>query len=228
MIIWNGLGFLGALIPVVLIVFMNSVLGPDLQGWALLTSAVPLWIIGRNFREQPGTMFFDPKTQTNLIVKPQHDLFWVELEYWAIIFTLLGIAELTVKLTAGTSMTVAVVLSVIIFFGRLGFSLYHKYLKKENPENIPSQQSTTTLPDYKNPSERGLGAKNNLSSNSISSATQLPESELKKKAFYAKMRKDRETPKDFGTSDHSKYFPGTIPVRTPITEIEEEVSFEEE
>ena len=156
MIIWKGWGILGAIIPVIFIVLHNGFLGPDTIGWALLTSAVPVWLLGRNFHARPAEVMIDPKTKQNILVKPEHDLFWVELDE----------------------------------------TKSSKFAKKP-------------------------AAKKQF--NTSNEGRQLTEAERKKKAFYAQMRKDRETDKIFKASNHSNYFPGSSQPIPPVSEIEEEI-----
>jgi len=219
MIVWKGLGFLGALIPFVLILLMNSLLGPESIGWAFLTSAVPVWLLGRYFYKRPAEMMTDPKTKQNILVKPEHDLFWVELDYWAIIFAIFGIGMVLSDWIGDISINIAMILMGIIFFGRLGFGFYQKYIKKDNtplsnlqnqPVSNPTPQNTQEdkLSRFSGKNKKTFGTTQNKE-NTLDTNKGLPASELKKKAFYAQMRKDREAPKKFTASTHSDYFPGS-------------------
>ena len=205
MIIWRGYGFLGALIPFVFILLHNIFLGPETIGWALLTSAVPLWWLGRHYKTQSDENRGDP-TITQPITK--HDLLWVELDYWAIIIGMLGISLLLKNNFGGVFSTILLLLIPLVFLGRLGYRFYQKY----SPEAVNKNESILT--------------KGNTIDDTIKPA--LTEAEQKKKAFYAQMRKDRETEQKFKTSTHSNYFPGSSSSIPPISEIEEEILFEEE
>ncbi|GEM_PF-2348727 len=220
MIIYKGLGFLGALIPIVFVVISEFFFGLEARGWMLLASAVPVWLLGRYFYKRPAEMMIDPKTQHNVLVKPEHELFWVELEYWAIIFAIFGIAMVLPDSISDISIKIAWVLMGIIFFGRLGFGLYQKYLKKDNTQvpNLQNQPlSNTTTQNGKEDKLSRFSTKKKMNRKfgtsqskeiSIDDNKGLPASELKKKAYYAQMRKDREAPKKFSASTHSNYFPG--------------------
>lgn len=219
MIIWKGLGFLGALIPFVLLVVSNGFSGENLDGWAFLISAVPVWLLGRYFYKRPAEIMVDPKSQQQVMVKPAHDLFWVELDYWAIMFTILGISILLPE--TGFNTKIATTLMAIIYFGRLGFGLYEKYIKIDNSESNPLPNNSNTPAVAKNTKGDKLSRfasksrdKNKLahSKSTIDDPNKdqgLPATELKKKAFYAQMRKDREAPKKFAESNHQNYFPGS-------------------
>ena len=93
MIIWKGLGILAAIIPIIFIITSNSILGSEVVGWAILTSAIPVWLLGRYFYKRPAQLMVDSETDQNILVKPEHTLFWVEMDYWAIILVIFGIAN---------------------------------------------------------------------------------------------------------------------------------------
>ena len=212
MIIWNGLGFLGAVIPIVVILLMNTFLGPEVFGWALLTSAVPVWLLGRNFHARPEEGRLDPNTKQSILIKSKHDLFWVELDYWGIMLAILGIAYLMPEGMVNASVQIATGIIVLIFLARLGYRFYTHYLKKNPPQKKHAPR----------------GSESSSAIQNVKEGHQLTKAELKKKAFYAQMRKDREKDKNFKTSDHANYFPGSSQPIPPILEIEEEIFFEEE
>ena len=163
----------------------------------------------------------DSETDQNILVKPEHTLFWVEMDYWAIILVIFGIANVLPINIREASLGIAIILMGIVFFGRLGFSLYHKYIKIENVktsniqnQSIPNVTSNNKKEDRisrfatksknkKTATSSIVNAKNNNNEKGLN------ESELKKKAYYAEMRKAREAPKKFASSDHSNYFPGS-------------------
>jgi hypothetical protein len=237
MIIWKGLGFLGALILVIAIVTANSI-GEDLQGWAFLISAVPVWLLGRYFYKRPAEMMIDPKSQQQIMVKPDHDLFWVELDYWAIIFAIFGIAFLLPE--TGFNTNIALILAAIIYFGRLGFGLYEKYIKKDRSENnpLPNNSTAPAIVTSKEDKLSRFAAKSkdkkklNQKKSSIDETNKeqgLPAAELKKKAFYAQMRKDRAAPKKFKESNHKDYFPSnSMPFIPTKSILNKDTVFEEE
>ena len=240
MIIWKGLGFLGALILVVAIVTANSI-AEDLQGWAFLISAVPVWLLGRYFYKRPAEIMVDPKSQQNVMVKPAHDLFWVELDYWAIIFGIFGISLLLPE--TGFNTRIATILMAIVYFGRLGFGLYEKYIKIDNTQNNPLPNNSTAPAYGDNSKSENLSKfaskpkdkkKLDQSKSTIDDPNKdqgLPVAELKKKAFYAQMRKDREAPKKFAESNHQNYFPGNknkMPFIPTKAILDKDTVFEEE
>lgn len=237
MIIWKGLGFLGALIPLVFILVSNSTLGSDVVGWAILTSAIPVWLLGRYSYKRPAKTILDPKTKQLILVKPEHSLFWVELNYWAVMIVIYGIPFLLPENLTSVAMQIALLAIIFIFIGRLGFNLYHKYFKNENATSNKSISPTinehpkedklsrfATKSRDKKKLNQGISTKN-----SPNKEQGLPASELRKKAFYAQMRKDRETPKKFADSIHQSYFPGNkMPFIPQKAILDKDTVFEEE
>ena len=132
-----------------------------------------------------------------------------------------GIANILPNNIRESSLGIATFLMALVFFGRLGFNIYRKYIKKENPKasNLPNQPiSNNPLTNKKEDKLSRFAAKNkhkkNTSSSIVNSKSKenengMTETEKKKKAYYAEMRKARETPKKFTSSDHSNYFPGS-------------------
>ena len=56
----------------------------------------------------------------------------------------------------------------------------------------------------------------------------MTETEKKKKVYYAEMRKTREAPKKFDSSNHSNYFPGSRMPFIPDSAIMNKDTTEEE
>lgn len=88
MIVWQGLGFLAALIPAALLVVLgvlnkSSSLTHGVE-LALLASAVLVWFIGRRLNSGPDRVLVDPMTNEEVRLKRKHTLFWVPMEWIAI------------------------------------------------------------------------------------------------------------------------------------------------
>ena len=93
MIIWSGLGFLVVLIPLVISIFTIGYLGNSNLVFYLgfVVSAVLIWMIGRKMNNKPGREVVDKKTGEEIILKQNHSLFWIKMEYWGILIGILGI-----------------------------------------------------------------------------------------------------------------------------------------
>ncbi len=100
MIIWRGWGILALLIPVLLI-FLLEVLAGLLAGlfgadasqqissclWPLgwLIAAGIVWRLGRSLNQRQGRVLIDPMTHEQFVFRSDHSLFFIKMEYWAII-----------------------------------------------------------------------------------------------------------------------------------------------
>ena len=96
MIIWQGLGFLVAIVPVAVLVFVqlgiDAVAGTGyytahnwVQVMAVLISALIVGVTGYFLNRQPGKILIDPQTNQKVELKQRHTLFWIRMEYWAIV-----------------------------------------------------------------------------------------------------------------------------------------------
>jgi hypothetical protein len=109
MIIWSGLGFLVAVIAFVSMIFAEytteSLFQDDsyyqTHGWpkllAFWIAGVTVWFLGNHLNQKPGQVMIDKETGTEVLMKPNHALFFIKLEYWGPILFILGILFLFVK-----------------------------------------------------------------------------------------------------------------------------------
>lgn len=92
MIVWQGFGFLVALVPVV-ILLLFSMLGIDKnfkysEEVTLLATAIIVWVVGRKLNSQPAKILIDPQTNQEVVFKNKHTMFWIPMEYYAILFAI--------------------------------------------------------------------------------------------------------------------------------------------
>lgn len=93
MIVWNGRGYM---IPLVFILsaFVGVMLIEDANLLALAVSlpvGVFCWVKGRKWNNASPKTYRDEATGEQIIVKPNHSLFWIKMQYWGVIFGLLSI-----------------------------------------------------------------------------------------------------------------------------------------
>jgi hypothetical protein len=106
MLIWRGWGILAALIPflalVVVQLVVNALLGPGTytrnSDWfspiALLVGAAVLWPLGRRLNGGSGRTLVDPQTGQQVVLRRDHSLFFVKIEYWAVILAVVALIML--------------------------------------------------------------------------------------------------------------------------------------
>ena len=95
MIIWRGYGLLVPAIALVVFIidgasglagsrFMNA------TPWASipigLAIGLPVWFLGRYLNRRPGRVVIDKSTGEELELRTKHDLFFIPMEYWGVLF----------------------------------------------------------------------------------------------------------------------------------------------
>lgn len=104
-LIWQGLGFLGALIPILVLlagqIGLDALLGDGYytaHTWAaslcLTISAALVWLLGSKLNNKPPRELIDPKTQQVVLLKKTHALFWIPLQYFSIALLIIAILML--------------------------------------------------------------------------------------------------------------------------------------
>ncbi|MDP8170941.1 hypothetical protein QJU96_06535 [Pasteurella skyensis] len=94
-IIWQGFGFLAALIPLIIFAAVQSILvatsfGAYIFDIAATLSAIAVWLVGSKLNGGKGKELIDPETNETVILKKKHTLFWIPMQWFAI--PLIGIA----------------------------------------------------------------------------------------------------------------------------------------
>jgi hypothetical protein len=98
MIVWSGKGILSALVLLVTLVLLFIIL-PATQGnlafiLALFTAAIFSWTMGKKWNGAEGTVVIDKATGREMVIKSNHTLFWIKMEYWGVVFGLMGLVIL--------------------------------------------------------------------------------------------------------------------------------------
>lgn len=107
MIIWQGLGFLGPIIPIVcyvlLAMLVRAVAGPaylTTHSWpgalGTLIGAGLVWLLGERLDKSARTLV-DPQTGEVVQLKKRHTLFWIPLRYIAILMAVIAVGMLLLK-----------------------------------------------------------------------------------------------------------------------------------
>lgn len=97
MIFWRGWGIIGIAFPVLMAALLASLEFSDENGrWFYLTgltiSAIPVWFIGKRLNRDKDDVFIHEKTGQQYKLGNRHTLFFIPLQYYAIVYPLLGIA----------------------------------------------------------------------------------------------------------------------------------------
>jgi hypothetical protein len=109
MMIWSGLGFLVAVITFLQLVLTEAVVERlfrddtyyQTHGWpkliAFLIAAAITWPLGNLLNGRSSRVLLDPQTGQEVVLRPNHTLFFIRMEYWAPILALLGVIFLFVN-----------------------------------------------------------------------------------------------------------------------------------
>jgi hypothetical protein len=98
MIVWSGKGFLSVLVLVLSFALFANIL-PKEQGdyafvLAFFIAAVFSWLMGKKWNEETGRTVVDKATGQEILLKENHSLFWIKLQYWGYIFGAFGLVIL--------------------------------------------------------------------------------------------------------------------------------------
>jgi len=101
-IFWRGYGplvILFAILAVVIASYSSNSITNDqhfaathlwVNGIALVISGVLSFIVGIRLNGGSGRVLVDPKTRQRLIYKKKHDIFFIPMQYWAIVVIIVG------------------------------------------------------------------------------------------------------------------------------------------
>jgi hypothetical protein len=108
MVIWNGLGFLIAVITFPLLLSaeyitewlaVNDSYYQD-HGWpkllAFFLAGAIIWPLGAYLNRKQGKVVIEKESGKELLIKPHHSFFFIPMEYWGLILFALGIIFLFV------------------------------------------------------------------------------------------------------------------------------------
>lgn len=103
MIIWNGLGFLVAIITFLLLLlteYITELLFRDesyyqAHAWpkllALSLAGAVIGPLGMYLNRKQGKVMIEKETGKEVLIKPDHTFFFIRMEYWGPILFILGV-----------------------------------------------------------------------------------------------------------------------------------------
>tara|TARA_Y100001968_G_C19417844_1_gene749981 strand:+ start:1931 stop:2266 length:336 start_codon:yes stop_codon:yes gene_type:complete len=106
MLIWKGNGFLAIIIPVMIfipVLMIFSVIGgsdptENIAGIgisiSLALSSFATWKIGKRLNGGDGKLLIDPDTGEKVLLKSEHSFWFINLEYWGVLWGILAIVAL--------------------------------------------------------------------------------------------------------------------------------------
>jgi len=108
MIVWQGWGMLGAMIPMVLYLtdrfLFDQMYGrgySDSHVWvsclSLILGGVLVAILGMKFKTAPGRELVDPNTGQRVVLRRKHTIFYIPLEIFGAILIVFGVGHFFIK-----------------------------------------------------------------------------------------------------------------------------------
>ncbi len=95
MIVWSGKGFLSLVVLIASIVLLTSIFPKEQANYGIIISLLIAgafsWFMGNKWNEKEGQTLIDKATGEEIILKPNHSLFWIKMQYWGPIFGVLGL-----------------------------------------------------------------------------------------------------------------------------------------
>ena len=110
-VIWRGAGGVVLLIPIIACVVMNIATAKAFDEthyfqqnlWpkvvALWVSGLVCWIVGRYANGQPDQILINETTGEEVRERPYHHLMFIKIEYWGIIFLVIGLVLIVIHLS---------------------------------------------------------------------------------------------------------------------------------
>lgn len=108
-IVWRGWGILtpvlGFLIWLLPLAAAEAVLGhgtysnvsKPLSVLTALAAAGAIWVVGTTLNGVPGRLLVDPRTGEQVVLRRRHDLFFIPMQWWAIVMVLVAIVGVFAK-----------------------------------------------------------------------------------------------------------------------------------
>jgi predicted membrane metal-binding protein len=137
MIVWSGRGIFSILVLIVTFVLCAIIFPNDKMDYGIVTSlfvtAIFSWVFGKKWN---NLLFIDEETGQKIIIKSNHGIFWIKMQYWGIIFGIIGIIIL-----AQNSILYAILVSIIM----LAFIIYTYIVKQKSADNQDIERETISI-----------------------------------------------------------------------------------
>ncbi|MEL6559198.1 MAG: hypothetical protein AAFQ94_13495 [Bacteroidota bacterium] len=95
MIVWSGRGFLSVVVLLISFLVCSSILPKEQGDFGFVISffiaGAFSWFMGKKWNEEGGRTMIDKESGQEVIIKPNHSLFWIKMQYWGPVFGVLGL-----------------------------------------------------------------------------------------------------------------------------------------
>ncbi|MDR1371311.1 MAG: hypothetical protein LBJ72_14500 [Dysgonamonadaceae bacterium] len=98
MVIWSGRGIIPVLVFFLFLVVCNFIFPEEHWDYGVVSSlfatGIFCWYFGNKWNNKEQRVLIDEQTGKKFILKNNHSLFWIPVQYWGIICAILGIIVL--------------------------------------------------------------------------------------------------------------------------------------
>ena len=98
MIVWSGKGFLAVIVLVISFALFSNVFPKEQADYAFVLAffiaGAFSWFMGKKWNDENARTVVDKATGQEIVLKGNHSLFWIKLQYWGIIFSVFGLVIL--------------------------------------------------------------------------------------------------------------------------------------
>ncbi|WP_424000869.1 hypothetical protein [Maribacter sp. IgM3_T14_3] len=98
MIIWSGRGFLSVLVLIATLFVCISIFPDGMRDYGFIVSlfvaGIFSWLFGKKWNSKNERIVIDEQSGERLKIKNNHSLFWIPMQYWGVIFSVLAIVIL--------------------------------------------------------------------------------------------------------------------------------------
>ena len=98
MIIWSGRGFLSVLVLIATLFACVSIFPDEMADYSFIISffvaGIFSWVFGKKWNSQNERIVIDEQSGERIKLKNNHSIFWVPMQYWGIIFSIIAIVIL--------------------------------------------------------------------------------------------------------------------------------------
>ena len=144
MIIWSGKGFLSIVVLITTLFLCVLIFPEESTDYAFVISffltAVFSWHFGKVWNEKHERIVKDVNTGQRLKINNNHTLFWLPIQYWGIIFSVLGIIILfqnsvTLGIFATSSLILLLIIPLINYKSKLAKKTESEFLGRNKESN---------------------------------------------------------------------------------------------
>ncbi len=120
MIVWSGRGFLIVLVFIAGMFLGNEIFPDDMTDYVIvfagLSSALFSWFAGIAWNTNNKRVVTDDSTGQKMIIRGSHGLFWIPMQYWGILLTVLSIVILAQNSVWMAAATTAIFVSILLMY----------------------------------------------------------------------------------------------------------------